>query len=317
MKTIVTGISSFIGRNTAKQLVRDHHETYGVIRVKSRMKPEEAKKLLGVKDVISLDFDDIPNANSAGFFAYLDNSVFQTFGRFDCWLHFAWDGVGSAGRSDPEIQRRNVENAQKAYRIAQWLGCKLFVFAGSQAEYGKGNAETPLPVSEYGKAKLQFALWAKNEAEKKKDISFLHLRLFSVYGPGDHVTSLVSTCIQTLLEGGDFKAGPCTQKWNYMFIDDCARAICTLAEKPAEAPYRAIDIASAEGRPLKNYVRTIFEMCGGKGRISFGVRENNAEGAADLLPNTETLKKEGFTENYTFEDGIQRTIDAIKGVDGH
>lgn len=314
MKTIITGISSFVGSNTAKQLIQAQYETYGILRPKSRMKPEQAEKLSGVKAAVLLDFDDVPNPDSRELAAFMDNSSVHGLGQFDCWMHFAWDGVGSIGRSNPEIQRRNVENAQKAYRIARWLGCKLFVFAGSQAEYGRGNAEQPQPVSEYGKAKLQFGLWAKNEAEKADGIPFLHLRLFSVYGPGDHETSLVSSCIQTLLNGEEFKAGPCTQIWNYMYIDDCARAIRAVVESPVTEAYRAVDIAAAEGKPLRDYVETIASLCGGQGKVIFGARENNTEGAANLLPDTQSLRKTGFIEQYTFEDGIYQTILAIEGA---
>ena len=78
----------------------------------------------------------------------------------DAWIHFAWDGVGSAGRSDTNIQIENIQNAKKAYLYAKLLGARKFLFAGSQAEYGIGNHRVPMPVSPYGKAKLAFGRWA-------------------------------------------------------------------------------------------------------------------------------------------------------------
>lgn len=176
----------------------------------------------------------------------------------DAWIHFAWDGVGSAGRSDTNIQIENIQNAKKAYLYAKLLGARKFLFAGSQAEYGRGNHRVPLPVSPYGKAKLSFGRWATeqsllSEIYDDAPMQFIHMRIYSVYGSGDHETSLVNTVLRAALRHEAITLGPCEQRWNYLEVHDLARAIHILLSSE-DTRTGIYDIAGFDSRMLKKYV---------------------------------------------------------------
>ncbi len=176
----------------------------------------------------------------------------------DAWIHFAWDGVGSAGRSDTNIQIENIQNAKKAYLYAKLLGARKFLFAGSQAEYGRGNHRVPLPVSPYGKAKLSFGRWATeqsllSEIYDDAPMQFIHMRIYSVYGSGDHETSLVNTVLRAALRHEAITLGPCEQRWNYLEVHDLARAIHILLSSE-DTRTGIYDIAGSDSRMLKKYV---------------------------------------------------------------
>lgn len=176
----------------------------------------------------------------------------------DAWIHFAWDGVGSAGRSDTNIQIENIQNAKKAYLYAKLLGARKFLFAGSQAEYGRGNHRVPLPVSPYGKAKLSFGRWATeqsllSEIYDDAPMQFIHMRIYSVYGSGDHETSLVNTVLRAALRHEAITLGPCEQRWNYLEVHDLARAIRILLSSE-DTRTGIYDIAGSDSRMLKKYV---------------------------------------------------------------
>lgn len=77
------------------------------------------------------------------------------------YFHFGWDGSGSENRKNPKVQGKNALDGMKALEGARKLGCKRFLFSGSQAEYGicadtMGETRECHPVSEYGKAKIAF-----------------------------------------------------------------------------------------------------------------------------------------------------------------
>ena len=176
----------------------------------------------------------------------------------DAWIHFAWDGVGSAGRSDTNIQIENIQNAKKAYLYAKLLGARKFLFAGSQAEYGIGNHRVPMPVSPYGKAKLSFGRWATeqsllSEIYDDAPMQFIHMRIYSVYGSGDHETSLVNTVLRAALRHEAITLGPCEQRWNYLEVHDLARAIRILLSSE-DTRTGIYDIAGSDSRMLKKYV---------------------------------------------------------------
>ena len=109
--------------------------------------------------------------------------------------------------------------------------------------------DTPChPVSEYGKAKVDFCEKAKILC-KQKNMEYIHTRIYSVYGPGDHPWSLVQSCLRAFCEGGSMKLGECTQNWNFLYIDDAAAALVSLL---TEAPAGVYNIGSSDTRPLRS-----------------------------------------------------------------
>ena len=78
--------------------------------------------------------------------------------KYDVFFHFAWEGTTGEARNDMYLQNNNVRYALDAVKLAERLGCKLFIGAGSQAEYGRVEgvlkADTPAnPENGYGIAK--------------------------------------------------------------------------------------------------------------------------------------------------------------------
>ena len=267
----------------------------------------------------------------------------------DAWIHFAWDGVGSAGRSDTNIQIENIQNAKKAYLYAKLLGARKFLFAGSQAEYGRGNHRVPLPVSPYGKAKLSFGRWATeqsllSEIYDDAPMQFIHMRIYSVYGSGDHETSLVNTVLRAALRHEAITLGPCEQRWNYLEVHDLARAIRILL-RSEDTRTGIYDIAGSDSRMLKKYVIAMnaiaarfaanAEMTADGGtthavtagsqttgtaagtaptgaELRFGTRANNAEGAANMSPEILKLQRLGFHQEISFEAGIGMLLKTMR-----
>ena len=234
----------------------------------------------------------------------------------DAWIHFAWDGVGSAGRSDTNIQIENIQNAKKAYLYAKLLGARKFLFAGSQAEYGRGNHRVPLPVSPYGKAKLSFGRWATeqsllSEIYDDAPMQFIHMRIYSVYGSGDHETSLVNTVLRAALRHEAVTLGPCEQRWNYLEVHDLARAIRILLSSE-DTRTGIYDIAGSDSRMLKKYVIAMNAIAGDGAELRFGTRANNAEGAANMSPEILKLQRLGFHQEISFEAGIGMLLKTMK-----
>ena len=240
----------------------------------------------------------------------------DTAALIDAWIHFAWDGVGSAGRSDTNIQIENIQNAKKAYLYAKLLGARKFLFAGSQAEYGIGNHRVPMPVSTFGKAKLSFGRWATeqsllSELYDDAPMQFIHMRIYSVYGSGDHETSLVNTVLRAALRHEAITLGPCEQRWNYLEVHDLARAIRILL-RSEDTRTGIYDIAGSDSRMLKKYVIAMNAIAGDGAELRFGTRANNAEGAANMSPEILKLQRLGFHQEISFEAGIGMLLKAMR-----
>lgn len=304
MKFIVTGATSFIGSHTVKMLLEQGHQVCAVVRPGS----SNADKL-EYHDNLSVVWQDLSGLNRL-----IEDKECRDA---DIFLHFGWDGIGSAGRNDPEIQKKNLEHSMQAVKTAQELGCGRFLFSGSQAEYGihrDAMTETSScsPVSEYGKAKLEFGRLAMAEL-KGAQMDFIHARIFSVYGPGDHPWSLVNTALSTFLSGGHMELGECTQKWNFLYIEDMAGAVISLALGLAPRQSGVYNIAGNDTRILREFVEEMYELCGKRGSFSYGLRPPNAEGPASLIPDIKKIEEAtGWKPAVSFADGIRSMLPVQK-----
>lgn len=302
MRIVVTGATSFIGGAVIRELLAEGHQVLAVIRPDSpgrdRLPVDQGLQILRrpLSEIESLLRDPVIKEGA------------------EAWLHLGWEGAGSANRQNSEVQARNVGYALNSLRTAAALGCSRFLFSGSQAEYGilEGKMEERRechPVSEYGKDKLKVLNLCTREAEKLT-ITYLHARIFSVYGPGDHPWSLISTCMDTFLKGGTIDLGDCTQMWNFLYVKDCAQALSRLLL--AKAPGGVYNVAGEETQPLREYIEELHRLCGGKGEYRYGKRPPNAEGVVSLNPDIKKLRNAvGFRQATSFEEGIRQMIPSV------
>ena len=238
MRILISGITSFLGINTGKALLKKGHEVYGILRPESRNK-ERLKGEKGIQ-LLSLNMESFllwekENAGEAKSNITRDSHAIAkgislpslAELHFDVVLHFAWDGVGSLGRSDVATQEKNLAMSKAFFSWAKAHGVKRFFFAGSQAEMGRGTREEPLPASPYGEKKLAFSEYGlKNHG----DMEFIDLRIYSIYGKGDHERSLVKTLVRNTLRGTETELGLGNKIWNFMAEEDFGRALAFLTD---------------------------------------------------------------------------------------
>lgn len=307
MRIVATGATSFVGAGAVRELLRRGHEVCAVLREHS-VKADRLKEN-GVfperLTVLEADLGELSRLTE-----WIEEPC-------DVFLHMGWRGAGSSDRGKEEIQRESVRDALGAVRTAALLGCKRFLFTGSQAEYGVHDCltdeETPCrPTSFYGEAKLAVLREAK-ELCRLHSMDYGHIRIFSVYGPGDHPWSLVSSCLGTFSEGGRMELSACTQKWNFLYIDDAARALADLTEfegmlSDFGCVYNLAGPMDETG-PLRGFVEQMYELCGRKGSMAYGLCPPNAEGVVNLIPDIRKLwKVTGWEPKIRFEQGIRNML---------
>lgn len=241
-----------------------------------------------------------------------DYGSLELEGEYDAFIHLSWEKTFGASRDDAEVQTRNIQYTLDACHLAKRCGCKVFVGAGSQAEYGVQSVDlTPeLPVqpeSGYGIAKHAAG---KLSAMLCKSLGMRQnwVRILSVYGPNDGENTLISYAIRELKAGRSPELTKCEQMWDYLYADDAGDAILAVAEKGIDG--KAYPLGSGRGRRLSAYIEDIRQTINPAIEVKFGTKDYYPHQPMHLVADLKALTKDtGWTPGYSFVDGLKQFVD--------
>jgi nucleoside-diphosphate-sugar epimerase len=328
MRAIITGATGFIGTALCGELLNSGWEVVAVIRPGSRkrekleslvqsgaqqaqeqggaqqepgqsdaqqMAVQGARQRLEIVELALEELDTLP----------------QIVGNADVCYHLAWNGSSGSDRSDFAMQYSNIAYTGAAIRAAKACGCRKFIGAGSQAEYGvvhgiaKEDVTVPHPFMMYGAAKLAAYQMGQVLADQL-DITLVWPRIYSVYGVGENPGTLVSYVIDTLQKGEIPEISPCGNMWNFMDITDCTRALRILGER--EETRGIYHIASEDTRLLRDFVEELRDIVSPGSSLHFGARPADPARTFWLEPDVGKLRELGFACETDFRSGILRRL---------
>ena len=229
----------------------------------------------------------------------------------DACFHFGWGHTGDPGRDDPVLQEQNSSATLKTAFLAKRLGCKVFVGAGSQAEYGmidhRIDENTPAnPVTMYGIAKLAAGKLVM-EYCRQNDMLCYWIRIFSVYGPYENQYIFISYVIRTLLNHEKPVLTRCEQIWDFLYCKDAINAFLAVAERGRHTGVYCL--GSGDAKRLSEYVEMIRDAIDPSLSIGIGEKSYSSGQIMHLEADISKLKGEiGFSPRYSFADGIRETI---------
>ena len=296
-RAIITGATGAIGTALTSLLVDKGIE----VLVLTRPDSKRNHRIIKSPEVRVLECD----------FSRLDEVENLTGKDWDCFFHLAWAGASGAGRNDMLLQNDNVRVALKAVDLARRFGCKKFVGAGSQAEYGRHDErlkpDTPaFPEMGYGYAKLCAGLMTSDRAHQL-GLEHNWLRVLSVFGQNDGENSLMAQTIDSLMKGvsPEFTAGE--QIWDYVYNRDAAKAFFCVAEKGIDG--KTYVLGSEEERPLSDYLKTLRDIIAPEVELKLGARAYSDKQVMYLAGDISDLKADtGYRADYSFEDGVREML---------
>lgn len=294
-KIVVTGATSMLGVATIEECLNNNLEVVAVVHRNSknfyRLPKSPALK------IIEANLDELANCA-------LD------FNDADIFYHFAWAATTHEGRVNVDAQEANIRYTLDAVRLAQKCGCRKFIFAGSQAEYGLSdkplNRETPIrPFTPYGVSKFA--------AEKLAEmlcaafgLTFVCARIVSTYGINDGANTLISYVIDCYRKNVQPVLTPCEQIWDYLHADDAGRAFRLLGQCPTNGAYT---LGGGQSLPLKSYIKTIHRLMKPNVPLVFGGKPYSKNQVMYLKADISDLTRDtGFEPQISFEEGISRII---------
>lgn len=289
---ILTGCTGGIGVALVRALACRGIETYAVCRPGSARianLPESPHV-----HVVECDISDYRSLHGAGL-------------RADAFVHFAWEKTTAAGRDDLYCQLDNVKYSVDAVYLAEACGCRVFVGAGSQAEYGLQNAplkgDTPVhPLSGYGIAKYTAGRFTQNLCANL-GIRHCWMRILSTFGPNDGKNTLISYLIDSVSAGISPELTPCGQIWDYLYFSDAAEAFIAVLERGKDG--KVYPLGSGAPRPLRDYVLALRDQIDPSVEVKFGAKEYYPYQPMYLAADISELTNDtGWKPRMTFEEGV-------------
>jgi nucleoside-diphosphate-sugar epimerase len=297
---LVTGAAGFVGAALARLALARGHEVVGAVGPRSRL-----DRLASVASDIAVVRADITDADAL-------NAAVAT-ARPDVCVHLA--AAGAVVRED-DLDLLLAANAMAPAHLARALadaGCARLVTAGSSSEYGTvtgpmDEAAACEPDDPYGVAKLAGGLLARVVA-RGHGLESAHLRLFSVYGPGEDPRRLVPSVINALLEGRSVALTPGDQVRDFVYVDDVAEALLDAALRPG------IDGLTANvGTGVQTSVRAlclkVARLTGGHELLRFGaVPYREGERFAWRASTERAASELGWRARTPLDEGLGLTVD--------
>ncbi len=291
MRIVVTGATGMIGIALIREALKQGHEVCAIVR-KNSARISNLEVFRDVK-IIEADLSDYSSLNVPD--------------SYDWFFHLAWGKTSGSGRDDVYTQMENAKYSVDAVALAYRMGCRKFIGAGSQAEYGPVSVpltpDTPVfPESGYGIAKLEAGLMCRLKC-KQLGMMFNWVRILSVYGKNDNPNSLISYLIQQFKKGCSPELTPCVQIWDYINVLDVARAFLLIAEKGRDG--MMYPLGSGYGRPLREYVEEIRDIIAPEVNVNFGAKEYYPHQPMYLVSdNSRLMADTGFVPEVKFFESI-------------
>ena len=301
-KAVITGATSMLGLALVQECVANEVEVIAIVRRNSsnlsRLPESELIRL------VECNMDE------------MDALEVQEWMRADVFYHFAWDYTYRAKRDNADCQEWNIRCTLDSVRLAGRMGCKKYIGAGSQAEYGRVSdtisPETPVnPDIAYGIAKYAAG---RLTALSCRDLEMEHIwtRIFSVYGPYDNDGTMISYAVKALLNGEKPSFTKSEQQWDYLYAKDAARAFFLLGQQGKDK--KTYCIGSGKMHKLSDYIYKIRDNIDPSLPVGIGEKEYAVNQVMHLCADITSLTEDtGFAPIYSFEEGIQETISWYRG----
>lgn len=298
MKILVTGGAGFIGSYVVRELVARGMDVAVVLRPSTAV--SRLADTLGRIRVIDGDLG-------------LRESTARALAGFrpEAVIHLAWEGVLGDARNDL-AQARNVASSLTLAEEAARAGVQALIGLGSQAEYGpcpdRVDEGTPTrPSTLYGASKLATCIAAQRLAEVAQ-MRFAWLRLFSSYGPKDATQWMIPYLIVALLHGESPKLTAGAQVWDYLYVEDAARAIVAVAlDRSASGVF---NLGSGQAFPIRSIAERVRDRIDPKLPLEFGAVPYRADQVMHLEADIGRLREAtGWKPEVTIDDGLARTVD--------
>jgi len=261
MKLFVTGGTGFIGAHFLEAALRAGHEV-------TALRRESSKSVITVSESSALRWID----------ASLEKVGAGQLSGHDALLHFASYGVSPQPCTWDQAIKTNVTDSLVLLERSVEAGIPRIILCGTCMEYGasaeKSEAIPPTaplePIGPYAASKAAFSVAASALCREKK-FQLAILRLFTVYGEGQHPDNFWPSLRRAAVAGEDFEMTAGEQIRDFTPVDHVAEDFLRTLELPMNDGEPLLrNVGTGEPRQLGDFARFWWEKFGATGQLRLG-----------------------------------------------
>lgn len=311
---VILGASGFIGRWLARELGQNNANTFLFVRDKLA-----AKKIFEQYGVTGKVFE-LNLVENSGFLV----DIFKRISP-DVVFNLAGYGVNPSQRENHIAYKINADliqivcKAMAATKCNNWVGQDV-VHVGSALEYGRDSSDLSenlvcFPTTLYGKSKL---LGTKRLTEccEQYGLKGVTIRLFSVYGPGEHSSRL----LPSLLNAAKNQLLPLTeglQERDFTYIDDVVEGLLRIGAMGKSETFKnggIINLATGQLDSVRCFVETAANVLTiDTKNLQFGKIPVRNEEMQHLPVTNSVLKQQtNWVPSISIAEGISRCANFLK-----
>lgn len=246
----------------------------------------------------------------------------------DILIHLAArvGGIGANMEYPGEFFYDNLIMGSQLMEYARRYSVEKFVGLGTICAYPKF---TKVPFKEedlwngypeetnapYGLAKKMLLVQAQ-AYRKQYGFNAIYLLPVNLYGPGDKfhpeyshvIPGIIRKCFEAIENKEDeivlWGTGKPTRE--FLYVEDCAEAICLATEKYNKS--EPLNIGSGLEISIKDLAKLIVELTGFKGRVTWDRAKPDGQ-PRRCLDTSNAQREFGFRAETDFKEGLKKTID--------
>jgi UDP-glucose 4-epimerase len=304
-RVLVTGATGFLGRWAARALSRAGADLWLAARnVGALQSVCDAYGIHG--ELQAADFSE------EGAFARLHDRV-----QPEVTFNLAGYGVDPGERDEALAWTLNVRLIEEIAEVTRgapqsgWTGLRV-VHVGSAAEYGRVNGPVeeksePKPVSPYGKTKLE---GTKRLAEiaARTGLRSTTVRLFTVYGPGEHAGRLLPSLMAAARSHAELPLTRGEQQRDFTYVEEAAEGLLRLGCTEARVT-PVVNMATGQLTRVRDFVECAAAILGlPEEQLRFGALASRRDDMEQGPCSTVLLEKIlGWKPALSIADGIRQT----------
>ncbi len=298
MRAVVTGGAGFIGSHLTDALLTNGY------------------KVIVIDDLISGDKKNInPHAKFINK-NILSGDLSSEFSDVDTVFHLAADPNVRTSAENPkasfDINVLGTFNILEACRARE---IKQIVFTSTSTVYGQAKKlPTPEnypcePISNYGASKLACEGYISSYAHTY-GIKGTVLRFANIFGPRSTHGIMYDFYNKLKRNPNEMEIlGNGKQEKSYLYIDDCIEAMLVATQKQKEI-YSVFNVGSEETHSVNQVARVMCKILNLKPKFTYtGTPEGWKGDVTKMLLDVKKLKKIGWKEKTSFEDGVEKYLE--------